>query len=791
MTDNKEKIVSLEKTKSSKEIYDLGGLLPQIFSSFAKDLKPRLIACFESLDDTLFDLSEKAESNQNQTLYFESMRDIRKQRNKIFSRFFDSIKFSFKQFKNNKYEFFEQDVGYNPEIKSLSLTLVDEKELDETLAKTNLINKSDMAYHRHIFAFEKRFSVLASGTKLKSNQIPLCPHVIVNSFALSINKIEIDVRLKLIMYKLFERNIMGQLNSIYTEINDFLANKGIVPEITYNLGQRNTQQPVTANNQSANASDANVVHNQAPVENNPIYSDPSSKVNPSHVDPNYQVISQLFSHSRQQSSPQVNQPLNPGSENTHFESASNNSSVSNIDLGSMINALSSLQNNLFKNNEYVNKSPTEIKEQLIKQLHESDSSTIEQKVKQKDEDTIDLVGMLFQFIVDDRNLPNDIQVILAKLQIPYLKIALKNRNVFADKTHPARELLDKLSVASVGWTKETDKNNIFLSKLETIVHEILDLEEYDNDFYSTQLKNFNHFLEKLKKKSDVAQKRSQEKTLGQDKINNAKETSAQLLVRKMKNKQMPSTIRNILLGEWSNVLVLMHLRYGSKSKEFLEKIHFVDLLIKYSSPDETTKITKQIINKITEKYKTGLNVVAYNPKESIDKQHELLTCLQKLHGIDNDSNITVEIIPPEEILKLSDIRKKHEIVEFIEEIIEPKEQSENGEPEQKYMEIIDSLKIGTWLELIIEENKTIRAKLSWKSPITSKYLFVNSRGIKITDKSKKDLAHGLSINTVKILQQVALFDRALSAIADKMKKPLKPETDDKISSQKDLKPDNA
>ena len=71
----------------------------------------------------------------------------------------------------------------------------------------------------------------------------------------------------------------------------------------------------------------------------------------------------------------------------------------NIDVASMMNALTSLQNNVFNNTETSNKSPTEIKHELIKQLHKLDTDSIDKKVNQKDEDTIDLVGMLFQFIV--------------------------------------------------------------------------------------------------------------------------------------------------------------------------------------------------------------------------------------------------------------------------------------------------------------------------------------------------------------------------------------------------------
>ncbi len=760
--EKKEHIINLTKKINKKENFDLGGLLPQIFTLFGKELKTKLIACFESLDDFLFDLADKAESNQKQNLYFESMRYIRKSRELIFKEFFQSIKITFKKFKNNDYEYFVAGAEKKHEKQSLplSMSLVDEKELDETLAKTNLIKKSEMAYHQHLFAIEKRFSVLASGTNLNLNQIPIAPHVMVNAFSQGINKIDTEVEIKLIVYKMFERNVMGQMNNIYNKINNLLAKSGIIPEINYNIGNTNT---------NAGNPDVNYLLNQTNYQNNA----PQQNLNQNNAnnlapqaDNNYEMINQLFKHNHDSGTP-----------NTGNNVGGMNANAPNIDMGLMINALSLLQGDLFKNiklDEQADKTPTEIKDELIKQLHALDSETVDQKVKQQDEDTIDLVGMLFQFIVDDRNLPDTIQVILAKLQIPYLKIALQDRNLFADKNNPARMLLDKMSLATVGWSEESDNRLQMLHKIEEITKKVLEIDEYNKDFFNALLQDFNKFTHRQKKKADVMQKRTAEKSLGQDKIHQAKQITAQLLVEKMTNKQMPILIRDILLGEWSNVLVLMHLRHPENSPEYLEKIEFVDKLIDYTQVHSEAKVDKNDIIELSNIYEKGLKLVAFNAKELIDKQDSLISCLSKLHKLDSASNTAIiDVIPPEEILELSEMRKqKHEIVDYIEEIIEPEEIDESAIDDvgSKYLDIVANLKTGTWFEFDRDDKKPIRAKLSWVSPITGKFLFVNSRGLKITDKTTLELSLGLKNNTIRVLEQVPIFDRALSAIASKLRK---------------------
>ena len=778
MNDEEEKIANLATHRKNKEVSTFGELLPQILTNFVSDLKPKLIICFESLDDTLFDLADKSDSNQKQTLYFEAMRSVRKSRDKIFIAFFKQIKSTFVSFKKSEFEFFklEKDDG-----NQTSLSLIDEKQLDETLAKTNLIQKSQMVYHRHIFALRKRFSLLASGSKLSSEQIPVGPHVLVYSFANSIKIIDMDVTTKLILYKLFERCVMGQLNDYYNKTNEFLANKGILPDIKYNIGRSAQTKAHTAGNNVQQQDTANV--NQQPLnqpengQQNNVNLSQNNDHTTEHqdVDPNYQLISQLFKRSHQQTDENTTSN-NQNNNNTTMPSSGAGTPMANIDIGSMINALSILQGEVLgnvENNQNSNKSPIEIKDDLINQLHKLDANSKDKKVRQKDEDTINLVALLFQFIVEDRNLPDSIQVILARLQIPYLKIALTDSHLFADKTHPARTLLDKLSLASVGWSENTDRNNRFISKLEKIVHDILDLDEYGHEIFTALQTDFEKFLKQLKKKSDVLQKRTQEKTIGQEKISQAKEQTAKLLIDKMTNRQMPILVRDILLGEWSNVLILMHLRHTPDSDEYKQKVLFIDEVVKYSDTLNNKVVTKTDVKTLSELYKSGLDLLAFQAIELVDKQHELINCIYEVHKIDvlnSEDQVPVELIPAEEILKLSNKYKQHDIAEFIEEIIAPSEDRRVYEEiNDEFSEMVDTLKVNTWMEFVLSDT-TIRSKLSWISPITGNFLFVNSRGLKTVDKTKLALAEGFRKKSIRLLEKVALFDRALDSIAKELKK---------------------
>jgi hypothetical protein len=64
-----------------------------------------------------------------------------------------------------------------------------------------------------------------------------------------------------------------------------------------------------------------------------------------------------------------------------------------------------------------------------------------------------------------------------------------------------------------------------------------------------------------------------------------------------------------------------------------------------------------------------------------------------------------------------------------------------------------------------------RAKLSWISPMSGRYLFVNRRGLKVADYSPQELTGLMTDGHARVLAANALFDRAMSAIVGKLSQP--------------------
>jgi hypothetical protein len=70
---------------------------------------------------------------------------------------------------------------------------------------------------------------------------------------------------------------------------------------------------------------------------------------------------------------------------------------------------------------------------------------------QRDEDTINFVGALFQYVLDGDSLAEPLKGLIARLQIPVLKMAMLDNSFSANEEHPARKSLSALVSAGIGW----------------------------------------------------------------------------------------------------------------------------------------------------------------------------------------------------------------------------------------------------------------------------------------------------------------------------------------------------
>ena len=108
--------------------------------------------------------------------------------------------------------------------------------------------------------------------------------------------------------------------------------------------------------------------------------------------------------------------------------------------------------------------------------------------------TVEVTTMLFDFILDDEQIPPQLRALIGRLQIPILKAAMLDPSLLRNEGHPARQLLNRMSTATVASDPATQEGRQLGEEITRIVNRIL--AEFGNDvsIFAASLGEFESFL---------------------------------------------------------------------------------------------------------------------------------------------------------------------------------------------------------------------------------------------------------------------------------------------------------
>jgi hypothetical protein len=714
---------------------------------------------FESVDDALFDLAEKAENNAAQTRYFDGMREVRKLRSMAERKFLASVN---QQLGNLSHSTPAPAAANAFESGApTELSLVANNELEESLAITSMISKNESRLSRDLYAVNQRLSVICGGHKIDDASNPIAPALLAHSFSAAMHELNVDVRVRLIVYKLFDRYVLSTLEGMYQAVNAELIRAGVLPQLRPELPHGKGQAaPANGVRQAASVADVPTVDELGDLPDNVL-----------------QTLQALFNARRQV---EVGNVGSAGGIGTAAGVRGQASATPLPSANELLGALSVLQSQLARSGMTA---PTTVADDalaLTREVQQLKAHLLSQvgalrgeqpsHVAAIDEDTIDLVSMLFEFILEDPTLPPEMQVLLGRLQIPYLKAAILDRKLFAHRQHPARRLLDSVAEVAKGWSPAADTDRHLYGKIKSIVEQLI--HDFDDDLgiFDRLLLDLQQFQDLNRRRSEVVEQRVAESTRGREKLEMARRLAAREILERIGTLHLPPLVHGILARAWANHLVLTVLRQGENSPEFKAGLRFVDEFILSAQPvqgDEGRRQLRHMLPRIERTLRHGLANVAFQAQdiERLLAQLHLYYRQQLGDAVDagevaagNNEDASILAIP-DTIQPVAEHAKAEDPAPA-----EPAPAAVDS-PELRQVE---ALQPGTWLEFSSADAGMVRAKLSWISPMSGRYLFVNRRGLKVGDYAPQELAPLLAAGRARVLADNALFDRALSAIVGRL-----------------------
>src|SRR5439155_27188774 len=107
-------------------------------------------------------------------------------------------------------------------------------------------------------------------------------------------------------------------------------------------------------------------------------------------------------------------------------------------------------------------------------LHQLKGTSVGAGMGQVDAMTLDIVAMLFDELFDDPKIPIALKGLIGRLQLPMLKVAIADKELFTKKEHPARQLLDTLGRIGLRLPADFDDGHPLFARLEAFIQELVD-----------------------------------------------------------------------------------------------------------------------------------------------------------------------------------------------------------------------------------------------------------------------------------------------------------------------------
>lgn len=566
---------------------------------------------FDKVDDAMFELADKANNNHDQNIFFDSMREVRIRRRAMETSFFRSIDISFAQLLDPSAYRDEKQSG-EKSVSLDDLSLVKNDELEEMVAVDGMVNKANEQFAEPIQHLTLRIDHLVP-TKVYQKNNPLGVDVICNAFTDATKALNVDVKAKLVLFKLFDNIVMTKLGKLFDVLNQTLIDANILPSLKQDVRAKKPATTSTADHYGQGiGAQYGLGGQKAGAEMGGLVQ--------SYDDQTNQVLHQLRDLlGANRSAPRVQMP---GEEITTQD---------------LIKILSLAQQQNTISAPVASAAPVSLRN-LLADLLRNETQTAA-AINQVDDDVINLVSMMFEFILDDRNLAAPMKVLIGRLQIPMVKVAIADKTFFSKGGHPARRLLNEMAMACLGWQESSDENqrkDSLFNKMEETVRSILTEFDTDMSIFERLLVDFRSFLDKEKRRAQILEQRTIDAEDGKAKSERARAQVDAELNRICAGKELPLAVTKLLREAWANVMFITSLKQGVESEEWRSCSATAQQLV-WSVTAAMDKDNRQsllkLVPELLQKLRTGLESISFSPFETTNLFKQLETVhLARLRG---------------------------------------------------------------------------------------------------------------------------------------------------------------
>ncbi|MBB5208277.1 DUF1631 family protein [Chiayiivirga flava] len=389
-------------------------------------------------------------------------------------------------------------------------------------------------------------------------------------------------------------------------------------------------------------------------------------------------------------------------------------------------------------------------------------------------DTIELVDMLFEHLLHDVAPHGTGAALLARLQVPLLRVALQDSGFFTRKQHPARRMLDTLADAGLFWLDPAhDGDAAFAAELDALVDGIASGFDGDLDVFESAATRLQRQLDERVRRAALIERRHVEAEQGRERLELARSAATNAIAMAVGAHRLPAPLHALLTGAWTDALALAALRDDPGGALFDRRVAAAVALVQRAhsarpgvAPEaeaggaaraDASTLRAVLVEGLRQvghledaaaalaetalAQATGMPDAASGGAGSDTAQAEHAPDFASAARVSGEASAADDAAQPVHERAASPLPHP------------PAAEAALGNEARQHLERLRRLPFGTWFDLDLGDTARCRCRMSWFSPVTGRCLFVNARGQRVGDHTLAWLAQAMADGRATLVRE--------------------------------------
>jgi hypothetical protein len=237
--------------------------------------------------------------------------------------------------------------------------------------------------------------------------------------------------------------------------------------------------------------------------------------------------------------------------------------------------------------------------------------------------------MLFDEIFEDQKVPIALKGLIGRLQLPMLKVALADKDLFTKKEHPARMLLDALGQIGMRLPTDFDDTQPLFKRLEGFIQGLVDEFREKMEVFDKVRAELDEIIAEYDHKVAQDMEASAKQLQQAESLAIAKAAAQEAITEKVEGKGAPRAVGEFLAQHWIKYLIIIHAREGKESPAWKEALETIEQLLWSIEPKATIEERRKLagtIPALLKRVRAGVTAAAIEPEASSAFFGELMKC---------------------------------------------------------------------------------------------------------------------------------------------------------------------